>query len=403
MNEWLYRRNNLGKPTKWRCYKNGNKVEIQYGLVDGKITTESYISKQKSIENEIKSRYTDKYKVGYRPINEIIDDHDIPPVGDVDEAVLYRWLDANLSYDRYSAEGTLLPMLAKTFDNATFKRVPFYYGQWKINGLRCIITAKPSDDMFSPYKFIFQSREGTYWKGLDNLASYLFNNLPTNIINKMINDGWALDGEIYLPGNDINQIDHYVKDTTCPQHKILQFWCYDIIIPDATQYTRFNYLYEWLGKFELNENISYNDHLNNTNMFNILPFYYVNDATHAKDFRDKFINAGFEGLILRNPDAEYQFGKRRAGIMVKYKDVKEGNFKIIDIYPEKTRNLPIILCQNDINDECFETRLSISHAEQELVLNNKSFYLGNYVHIKFGERSGIKRVPFHIKTVELIN
>ena len=176
MNEWLYRRNNLGKPTKWRCYKNDDKIEIQYGVVNGKITTESYDPKQKSIENEIKSRYNDKYKVGYRPIDEIVDDHDKPPVGEGDESSLYRWLDTYLSYDRYSAEGTLLPMLAKTFDSNTFKRVPLYYGQWKINGLRCIITAKPSNDMFNPYKFLFQSREGNYWKGLNDLASYLFDN-----------------------------------------------------------------------------------------------------------------------------------------------------------------------------------------------------------------------------------
>lgn len=400
MNEWLYRRNNLGKPTKWRCYKNDDKIEIQYGVVDGKITTESYDPKQKSIENEIKSRYNDKYKVGYRPIDEIVDDHDKPPVGEGDESSLYRWLDTYLSYDRYSAEGTLLPMLAKTFDSNTFKKVPLYYGQWKINGLRCIITAKPSDDMFSPYKFLFQSREGNYWKGLDDLASYLFDNLPTNIINKMINDGWALDGEIYLPGNDINQINHYVKDTTCPQHKILQFWCYDIIIPDASQHIRFMCLYDWLDKFKI-KSIDYNSHLGHTKLFNVIPFYDVDNADKARIFRDKFINAGFEGLILRNPDAEYQFGKRRAGIMVKYKDAKEGDFKIIDIYPEKTRNLPILLCQNDINDECFETRLSTSHNEQELVLNNREAYIGAYVHINYGERSGIKRAPFHCKKVTL--
>lgn len=400
MNEWLYRRNNLGKPTKWRCYKNDDKIEIQYGVVNGKITTESYIPKQKSIENEIKSRYNDKYKVGYRPIDEIVDDHDKPPVGEGDESSLYRWLDTYLSYDRYSAEGTLLPMLAKTFDDATFKKVPLYYGQWKINGLRCIITAKPSDDMFSPYKFLFQSREGNYWKGLDDLASYLFDNLPTNIINKMINDGWALDGEIYLPGNDINQINHYVKDPTCPQHKILQFWCYDIIIPDASQNIRFMCLYDWLDKFKI-KSIDYNSHLSHTKLFNVIPFYDVDNADKARIFRDKFINAGFEGLILRNPDAEYQFGKRRAGIMVKYKDAKEGDFKIIDIYPEKTRNLPILFCQNDINDECFETRLSTSHSEQELVLNNREAYIGSYVHINYGERSGIKRAPFHITQVTI--
>ena len=87
--------------------------------------------------------------------------------------------------------------------------------------------------------------------------------------------------------------------------------------------------------------------------------------------------------------------------MVKYKDAKEGDFKIVDIYPEKTRNLPILFCQNDINYECFETRLSTSHSEQEQVLNNREAYIGAYVHISFGERSGIKRVPFHIKKVTL--
>ena len=28
-------------------------------------------------------------------------------------------------------------------------------------------------------------------------------------------------------------------------------------------------------------------------------------------------------------------------------------FKVVDIYPEKSRYLPIILCRNDINDELF--------------------------------------------------
>jgi len=404
MNEWLYRRNNIGKPCKWRAFiDEDGKIIVQYGNVGGKITTEKYPVKLKDANVEIKSRYNDKRKIGYRPINEIKDDNDIPPVEEGYDAILYRWLDVYLEYDRYDANGLLLPMLAKTFDKNTFKKVSMYYGQWKINGLRCIIRAVPANDMFSPYKFTFQSREGTFWHTLDTLASFMFQYLPTDLINHMVNDGWALDGEIYYPGATINDINHFVKDGTCVQNKLLQYWCYDLIIPDASQDVRFNYLYDSLKQFKLLYNTDYDFHINNKNLFNLIPYYEVSNEDEATAYRNKFINAGFEGLILRNPDVDYQFGKRRAGYMVKYKDIYEGNFQIVDIYPEKSRYLPVILCRNDINDELFETRFSYTMNHQADILENKDKYIGKMIYLQYGERSGIKRAPFHIKKVKLID
>ena len=404
MNEWLYRRNNIGKPCKWRAFIDADgKIVVQYGNVGGKITTEKYPVKLKDANVEIKSRYNDKRKIGYRPIDEIKDDNVRPPVEGGDDATLYRWLDSYLEYDRYDANGLLLPMLAKTFDKNTFKKVSLYYGQWKINGLRCIIRAIPANDIFSPYKFTFQSREGTFWHTLDTLASYMFQYLPTDIINHMINDGWALDGEIYYPGATINDINHFVKDGNCIQNRFLQYWCYDLIIPDASQYARFDYLYTELGEFKVKEDIDYDRHINNQNIFNVLPIYDVTNEEQATRLRNQFINAGFEGLILRNPDVDYQFGKRRAGYMIKYKDVYEGNFQIVDIYPEKSRYLPVILCRNDINDELFETRFSYTMSYQADILENKDKYIGKMIYLQYGERSGLKRAPFHIKKVKLID
>ena len=403
MNEWLYRRNNIGKPCKWRAFIDADgKIIVQYGNVGGKILTEKYPVKLKDANAEIKSRYNDKRKTGYRPIDEIKDDNFRPPVGEGDDPILYNWLNTYLEHDRYDANGLLLPMLAKAFDKNTFKKVPLYYGQWKINGLRCIIRAIPADDMFSPYKFTFQSREGTFWHTLDTLASFMFQYLPTNIINHMINDGWALDGEIYLPGHSVNAIDHFVKDPNCIQNKLLQYWCYDLIIPDSSQETRFNYLYTVLEGFRIKENIDYDRHINNQNLFNVLPIYEVDNKDKATEYRNQFINAGFEGVILRNPDVDYQFGKRSAEYMVKYKDVHEGNFQIVNIYPEKSRYLPIILCRNDINDELFETRFSYTTSRQADILENKEKYIGKMIYLTYGERSGIRRVPFHVKEVKLI-
>ena len=58
-----------------------------------------------------------------------------------------------------------------------------------------------------------------------------------------------------------------------------------------------------------------------------------------------------------------------------------------------------ILCKNDINDEKFETRLSVPHSMQEYVLFHYRAFIRRTVHIEYGERSGVTRVPFHIKTV----
>ena len=93
---------------------------------------------------------------------------------------------------------------------------------WTINGLRCIIRAVPANDIYLVLiNLLFQSREGTFWHTLDTLASFMFQYLPTDLINHMVNDGWALDGEIYYPGATINDIDHFVKDGNCVQNKLL--------------------------------------------------------------------------------------------------------------------------------------------------------------------------------------
>ena len=115
------------------------------------------------------------------------------------------------------------------------------------------------------------------------------------------------------------------------------------------------------------------------------------------------INNGFEGLILRNPDAEYQFGKRNLS-MIKYKKSTDGKFTIIDIYPEgiKRSNIPLFLLRNDINDSTFEVHVGGSHEYQESILKDKDNYIGKQMYVEYGERSGVEQVPFHVKTTFII-
>lgn len=394
----LYRRNNNGMPTVWWASFNSdtNSIAVFYGLVRGNIRKEVYTVTQKDGNKELESRYNEKIKQGYQYLNEICDMQDRPPVEDENSLELFNFLNTYLPKDLSNGNSNLLlPMLAKTYNGNVWKKVSCMYGQYKINGLRCIITAYTQNDMFKPIRLRFQSREGIIWNTLENLSDYLLSIIPVNIIRDMIDGYVALDGEIYLPGYTINQINHFVKDANCVENKLLQFWCYDIMM-EGNQAHRNMYRYHIKKPTSFN---SIKEHYNNKERLIILHNKYITNDNEAIDARNHFINLGFEGLILRNAKTNYQYGRRRANYMEKFKDAAEGDFIILDIYKEKKRDLPILLCKNDINNEKFETRLSVSHIVQREVLFDSQSYIGRTVHIEYGERSGVARVPFHIKTV----
>lgn len=406
MNEYkpLYRRNNLGSPCFWEARVSGSSTQniiiVSHGIVGKAIQVEE-IHVVRNPKDEVESRYKQKRKQGYKFLDEIKDDSWSTPVK---EDALLTYLETYLPYDRTTADGTLLPMLAKTFNNTNnkiFNKTPIRIGQYKINGLRCIISAKRNNtDMFKPISLRFQSREGTYWNSLSNLEDYLLTVIPNEFLNKMIDEDWELDGELYLPGYKVNEINHFVKDPKCKENKFIQYWCYDGIIDDTPQYRRLDILGQ-VFENKTYEFTSLNNHLNNKERFIYINNYTIENEDDAVKYRNLFIDLGFEGLILRDPDKEYQIGKRNSS-MIKFKDVMEGSFKIINIYPEGiSRNIPLFLCKNDINNETFEVHINGTLKDQEKYLYSKDKFIGKTLYITFGERSGVSRVPFHVKTVRL--
>lgn len=407
MGQWLYRKNNNEVPTRWRAgiTDNGLIIEVEYGIVGKASRFEAYKVTQKNATAELESRYRDKRKTGYMSIEDIKDDGDISrsPVEDGDINNLYQYLAAYLpKYRTNENNGGLLPMLAKSYTGKVWDKVPVMIGQYKINGLRCFISAEYNNgDMFKPIKLRFQSREGIYWSTLSNLEEYLLTVLPEDLITAMIEEQWSLDGEIYLPGYTVNQINHFVKDANCVENKALQFWCYDLAVPEMSQSNRLVLIDKYLDNRITNFH-DYKEHLNNDKRLIRLPSIFITNDNEALKYRDEFIGLGFEGLILRNPSADYQYGRRRVGYMEKFKSATDGKFLIVDIYKEPKRELPIILCQNDVNTAKFETRLSATHEYQQMILRDKHLYIGKYLFVEFGERSGVEKVPFHIKKTKII-
>lgn len=399
---YLYRKNNHGEPCYWCIRKNSNtSIEVQHGIILGRPIAETFLVTMKNVDTEIQSRINKKRKEGYKYLYEIKDNIESPVEEGTFNQALYYFLKAYLPDIRTAADNTMLPMLAKAYDNNNnklFKKVDCYYGQWKINGLRCFISARENQgDMFRPISLDFQSREGTHWKTLTNLEDYLLEVLPKALLYEMINNDFILDGELYLPGHTVNEINHFVKDASCKENKYIQYWCYDIAIQETIQRSRFVTRDMMLSNFITRINFKV-DHLSNKNRFVVLPTYIISDDKDAINFRNQFIDLGFEGLIMRNPDKEYQYGTRNLS-MIKFKKSTDGKFIIKDIYPESAKrpDVPIFLLKNDINDAEFEVHLGGSMEYQAFVLKNKNCYIGELMYVEYGERSGINKVPFHVK------
>ena len=373
---------------------------MKYGLVAGATIHDEEVARKLIKGNEIESRIKAKRKEGYKEVSELKDN---APDSFPDYVSLINYLNTYLPKNNTTDEGFVLPMLAKVLkDNKPFDKRS-YLGQYKINGVRCIVGAEETNDLFNPVRLTYRSREGTDWTPkLAWMDEVILPAIKDDLLDAMIEEGACLDGELYIPGYKVNDINSFVKNEKLPQHLLLQYWCYDIAIDNMS--------YEARRKFKI-DNISrlcytfdtYEQHLNNKSKLVLLPDININNIYDATRFRDNFISLGFEGLIIRDTSAAYQFGARNLA-MLKYKRVDDAKFKIVDVVPEGVRtNLCKFVLRNDINDKEFECTGNFDHSRQEYILKHKEEYIGKYATVAFRERSGVNDLPFHAKVININN
>lgn len=393
----LYKRNAKGDPIIWQIEKANDGYKVSYGAVCGHIH-EEIISGKLVKANEIESRIKAKRKEGYKELSEL---KDSGPVEIKDNIALVNYLYTYLPKNNTTDDGFTLPMLAKVLkDNKPFDKRS-YLGQYKINGVRCIIGAIKVDDLFNPIRLTYRSREGTDWTPkLSWMDEVIKPEIKDDLLDAMLEEGACIDGELYLPGYKVNDINSFVKNEKLPQHYQLQYWCYDIAIDNMSYDARRKFRTENINRICYTFD-TYDQHLNNKSKLILLPDVAICDINDATRFRDKFISLGFEGLIVRDVSSAYQFGARNLA-MLKYKRVDDAKFKIIDVVPEGVRTtLCKFVLRNDINDELFEATGNFDHSRQEYILKHKEDFIGKLATCEFRERSGVKNVPFHCKLIDI--
>lgn len=393
----LYKRNAKGDPILWQIEKANDEYKVSYGAVCGHIH-EEIINGKLVKANEIESRIKAKRKEGYKELSEL---KDSGPVEIKDDIALVNYLYTYLPKNNTTDDGFTLPMLAKVLkDNKPFDKRR-YLGQYKINGVRCIIGAIKTNDLFNPIRLTYRSREGTDWTPkLTWMDEVIKPEIKDDLLDAMLEEGACLDGELYLPGYKVNDINSFVKNEKLPQHYQLQYWCYDIAIDNMSYDARRKFRTENINRICYTFD-TYDQHLNNKSKLILLPDVAICDIDDATRFRDKFISLGFEGLIIRDISSAYQFGARNLA-MLKYKRVDDAKFKIVDIVPEGVRTtLCKFVLRNDINDELFEATGNFDHSRQEYILKHKEDFIGKLATCEYRERSGVKNVPFHCKLIDI--
>lgn len=396
----LFKRNAQGNPICWKCVEQKTRLIISTGIV-GKIQHTDIVERKRVKKNEFDARVAEKRKQGYKEVSELYDNApDIKTL--IKQSGLIEYLNTYLPKYNTTDKGFVFPMLAKILeDNKPFEKYE-YWGQWKINGVRCIIKAERNDmDLFKKVRFRYFSREGTEWTNMNWFDDIILNNIYPSLLDILVEENAALDGELYLPGYSVNDINSFVKNNTLPQHYKLQYWCYDLCWDDMSYDMRKTYRQKGF-KNDTTLILNKEEHLNNKLQLVILPDLIIRNINDAIYYRDRFITTGFEGLIIRNKDASYQFGKRNMSMM-KFKKILDGKFKIINIIPEGVRTyLPKFVLMNDINDEMFEATINLPQNNQREILDTKDNFIGRQVLVEYRERSGVKQVPFHAKIIKFI-
>jgi len=418
-NDTLYSRNIHGNVISWTIRVEdypivaGTALIVRdYGRLDGKqhkqfihINSGKNIGKKNATTplqqaiKEAKSMVKSKIKEGYRSISDL--GGDLANNGDVifeeptgNTLVPYKtFLELKVPKLRLDENNFSKPMLASKYKG---KMVLPCIVQRKINGVRAFISYRevPNAGLFDEGKqVIITSREGLVYR-IAHLEQWFL----ANIYDDATQHDIVFDGEIYIPNQEVTTIGGSAKNPINPYHNQLKFICYDLAIPEMSNFDRDVLRY----KLFIKHNILGDFH--RTGLGSSVVVALGSIPCHSQEdilmYTDAYIKEGFEGAILRDPNAEYGFGSRKI-IMQKSKKFFDAEFELVDIIPTEKdvdkngRPTCLFVCKNDTTDATFNvTPYGYNKEEKADILLNKECYIGEQVTVKYYERTK-NGLPFH--------
>jgi ATP-dependent DNA ligase len=301
MLEKLYKRTSTGKLRTWSVAVHEDTFTVTYGEEGGKSTSKTTKVTGKNIgkANETNAHQQALAEANAKWVRQV-------------ERELYT-----LFEDLGKPPLYLQPQLA--LDATKFPhRIPWgqVVGSTKMDGCRCL---------YRPELGRLQSREGTFYDA------------PEHIIEQLKGVNEPLDGELFLLGTPLNDILGAARKWR-PLTDRLEFHAFDIAKSDGD----FGERHKDLSDLFFDEGLIAKSHLQIVN-------YEPVSEGNMFSLHNKYVESGYEGLIIRDIYSEYAFGERTTGIF-KFKHFEEAEFSIVGVEEDKDGGAVLVLLTSAGNE-----------------------------------------------------
>jgi len=274
-------------------------------------------------------------------------------------------------------------MLAKTYDSE--KQLPLYMArnegfivQPKLDGVRCLVQFSERGEVIAYSRNQKPLVIGdTLVKALEALHRAAYPKLKPGVF---------LDGELYIHGLSFQEIQGKVskQDPSSEDKLELQYHIYDYHDPSTKM--------DFEDRYDILSDIHFG---NKTPAIKFVATMY-SCKKDIEYYMETFVGGGYEGMIIRDPDAVYAEGHRSPGLL-KYKRWYDEEFKVIDIEEGrgKNKNTAILVCTIGRCSRTFKVTAPGKYAEKAHVWSNPHLFIDKPVTVKYQEKTkkGIPRFP----------
>jgi len=143
-----------------------------------------------------------------------------------------------------------------------------------------------------------------------------------------------------------------------------------------------------------------------TEEIKVVPPLMVRTDQEIERFLEEAMGAGYEGFVIRNPNALYQ--RKRSTDIMKFKPHQEDVYEIVDsveevsIHGTPKQSLGAIVCKGD-DDTLFNVGTGFTRDDRQNLWKEREALVGKYLKVKFQTLSPGRRVPCHSVALQVLD
>lgn len=353
----LYKKTATGDIQHWQIHVKDWDIHIHYGKLGGAMQDQiervpeglGGRTRREQVISRVKSRINKQKDKGY--------------VTTVQEAQ---------SKPVVNSMGLPKPMLAQSMKRFSGTIDPKeWWVQYKYDGHRCIITRQQGE-------LVAYSRNGKPINTIDHVLIEL---------DPYIGEGDFFDGELYHHGTKLQTIASWIKRDQ-ENTKNLQYIIFDTIRPEPFK-QRVKFLQNMRSNIQNQNAIC----LTSIQVAMTISINEITKAISLNGLLKMSVEAGYEGLILRDGAMKYETDKRSKGL-VKFKQFYDEEFKVIDIAISRDGWGVLVCITNGKPPQVFKVSAPGTVGEKMTVIENPDEYVGRMVNVQYSMLTN-DGVPFH--------